>query len=277
MVDKTRSIDKIQVSDNIMKPLIKKKKIENIEKVFCNLLDETEKRIRSSENECDWIKIINKPFYYVDGMLIVDIERKYISSTAFSQLPGFTLNGISRDKAVKLFYNNKNKNPLLDESGYISYTDDLNNWFSNRSYLYIAGGGSYPTYGFMDNSNESWGITDHDSVKLPTYSLSDIEKSKIVTYFLKNNLNIYDEEEDKEKNKCFDFLANLYNKEQIICDKEQNNTENEDNALIFGFNDKTDIEQILKFIENNDANILGHNFSDSNVKTELIKGRIDVG
>ena len=109
MVDKTRSIDKIQVSDNIMKPLIKKKKIENIEKLFCNLLDETEKRIRSSENECDWIKIINKPFYYVDGMLIVDIERKYISSTAFSQLPGFTLNGISRDKAVKLFYNNKIK------------------------------------------------------------------------------------------------------------------------------------------------------------------------
>ena len=49
MVDKTRSIDKIQVSDNIMKPLIKKKKIENIEKLFCNLLDETEKRIRSSE------------------------------------------------------------------------------------------------------------------------------------------------------------------------------------------------------------------------------------
>lgn len=38
MVDKTRSIDKIQVSDNIMKPLIKKKKIENIEKLFCNLL-----------------------------------------------------------------------------------------------------------------------------------------------------------------------------------------------------------------------------------------------
>lgn len=69
----------------------------------------------------------------------------------------------------------------------------------------------------------------------------------------------------------FDFLANLYSKEQIICDKEQNNPENENNALIFGFNDKTDIEQILKFIENNDANILGHDFADSNIKTELIK------
>lgn len=277
MVDKTRSIDKIQVSDNIMKPLIKKKKIENIEKLFCNLLDETEKRICSSENECDWIKIINKPFYYVDGMLIVDIERKYISSTEFSQLPGFVLGGISRDKAVKLFYNNKIKNPLLDKNGYISYTDNLNNGFSNRNYLYIADGSSYPTYCFGDNSNRTWGITNMASVKLPTYSLSDIEKSKIVTYFLKNNLNIYDEEEDKEKNKCFDFLANLYSKEQIICDKEQNNPENENNALIFGFNDKTDIEQILKFIENNDANILGHDFADSNIKTELIKSRIDVG
>lgn len=194
MVDKTRSIDKIQVSDNIMKPLIKKKKIENIEKLFCNLLDETEKRIRSSENECDWIKIINKPFYYVDGMLIVDIERKYISSTAFSQLPGFTLNGISRDKAVKLFYNNKNKNPLLDENGYISYTDDLNNFFSNKSCIYINTTGSYPTYDFHYNSDYSYSISNTTSVKLPTYSLSDIEKSKIVTYFLKNNLNIYDEE-----------------------------------------------------------------------------------
>ena len=277
MVDKTRSIDKIQVSDNIMKPLIKKKKIENIEKVFCNLLDETEKMIRSSENECDWIKIINKPFYYVDGMLIVDIERKYISSTAFSQLPGFVLGRISRDKAVKLFYNNKNKNPLLDENGYISYTDDLNNFFSNKSCIYINTTGSYPTYDFHYNSDYSYSISNTTSVKLPTYRLSDIERSKIVTYFLKNNLNIYDEKIDKEKNKCFDFLANLYNKEQIICDKEQNNLENEDNALTFSFNDKTDIEQILKFIENNDANILGHNFSDSNIKTELIKGRIDVG
>ncbi|MFR2012014.1 MAG: hypothetical protein ACLS49_11015 [Christensenellales bacterium] len=277
MVDKTRSIDKIQVSDNIMKSVIKKKKIKNIEKVFCNLLDETEKRIQSSENECDWIKIINKPFYYVDGMLIVDIERKYISSIGFSQLPGFVLGGISYDKAVKLFYNNKNKNPLLNERGYISYTDNLNNFISNIEYMYINTTGSHPTYNFFENCSYTYGISNLRSVKLPTYGLSDIERSKIVTYFLKNNLNIYDEKIDKEKNKCFDFLANLYNKEQIICDKEQNNLENEDNALTFSFNDKTDTEQILKFIENNDANILGHNFSDSNIKTELIKGRIDVG
>lgn len=126
MVDKTKSVDTIQLPIDIVGKLIRRKKVSMLKAALNGLLAEV-KDIIFTKGDYEWIKVENKPFYYVttENMLVVDIERKHISRSRLIDVPGFNIGNMGLDTAQNLFRTYTGKNPLNpDFNGSIQYIDE---------------------------------------------------------------------------------------------------------------------------------------------------------
>ena len=210
MVEKTRSVKKIAINDVAMNNLIFQKRLELFEGVLDKLSTEVENISNTTTPE--WIKIQNAPFYYIssENMVVVDPQRERISSEAYISVEPFQMKAMTEDSARKLFADYQNSNPLLNETFSMIYTDNEGN-VRNANSIYL---GTDKTFAWQSRSMRSWGITDHDSIKLPTYYLTKEEKSNKLLFLLKNNMSIF---LDTALNALFCFCCSVYQKGWLMC------------------------------------------------------------
>ena len=249
MVEKTRSVKKIAINDVAMNNLIFQKRLELFEGVLDKLSTEVENISNTTTPE--WIKIQNAPFYYIssENMVVVDPQRERISSEAYISVEPFQMKAMTEDSARKLFADYQNSNPLLNETFSMIYTDNEGN-VRNANSIYL---GTDKTFAWQSRSMRSWGITDHDSIKLPTYYLTKEEKSNKLLFLLKNNMSIF---LDTALNALFLFCCNLYQKGQLM---------GIEGGVVVN-PDFSDEAVFMNFIKQNKMNILGIDFSDASVK-----------
>lgn len=264
MVDKTKSVDTIQLPGDIVGKLIRRKKVSMLKAALNGLIAEV-KNIISSKGDYEWIKVENKPFYYVttENMLVVDIERKHISRSRLIDVPEFNMGNMSVDTARKLFRTYTDKNPLNPNfNEYIYYIDEETGDAYNAYYIWI-GGSSNTRYQWSDddwNNNCSIGTTEY--LKLPIYALTNPETEDLIRFFLEKDLNLFS---DKIKSDGFELLVKLFNEEKIIYDKDSNQVD---------FSDKFAEGEIINVITANGSKILSHDFNDEPVHKKLLSEKI---
>ena len=88
IVEKTKSLDRISIPDELMQQIINKKKIELLEVLFNKLISKMDEMLNLEE--LSWVKIVNLPFYYVtkENLLVTDIARMKVSSSELSEIEG---------------------------------------------------------------------------------------------------------------------------------------------------------------------------------------------
>lgn len=264
MVDKTKSVDTIQLPGDIVGKLIRRKKVSMLKAALNGFIAEV-KNIISSKGDYEWIKVENKPFYYVttENMLVVDIERKHISRSRLIDVPEFNMGNMSVDTARKLFRTYTDKNPLNPNfNEYIYYIDEETGDAYNAYYIWI-GGSSNTRYQWSDddwNNNCSIGTTEY--LKLPIYALTNPETEDLIRFFLEKDLNLFS---DKIKSDGFELLVKLFNEEKIIYDKDSNQVD---------FSDKFAEGEIINVITANGSKILSHDFNDEPVHKKLLSEKI---
>lgn len=273
MVEKTRSVDKISISDELMSQIRDKKKVEMLGLVFEKLIKEIHEIL--NVEGVNWIEIKNIPLYYVtsEEILVIDIKRARISSTGFSSWPGFSMGGMDLKTANNLFTKNSNKNPLL-KNGLINYTDLNGQDFFDRCYLYLKrensnGEKTYDwrngelrlsNWDYFHNKVCPWEISDIDSVKLPVYYLTNKERNYLTCFFIEKNLNIFS---DKQKSECFELFSKLLNNRMVSF-----------NGNSVKMEDSINTEELLEYIDSNNNNIMGVDFSEEKVLEYLAKEKI---
>lgn len=259
MVEKTRSVDKINISDEMMRKIINQKRVEMFAEVCDGLLDELAGTLLA--DEVRWIKIKNQPLYYVtsEKMLVVDTNRARINSKGFSTIAGLQMTGMKLKTARSLFRDYKTINPLLKQDR-IYYTDKEGEHFSKREYLYLEKDG-YKTYGWIDDRLYSDEINKTVSVKLPVYYLTDDEVEDIENVFICEKWNIF---EDKEKSECFEFFLQLVNQINYF----------ENDSL--EWEDLFDEKSVLEFINSKNQMVLGVDFSEVKIREALLKERVSI-
>ena len=265
MVDKTKSVDTIQLPGDIVGKLIRRKKVSMLREALNELLVEV-KNIISTKGDYEWIKVENKPFYYVttENMLVVDIERKHISRSRLIDVPEFNMGNMSVDTARKLFRTYTDKNPLNPNfNEYIPYIDEETGDTYNANFIWIGGinNAAYYSWNSDDSYNNSRIIYDN-FLKLPTYALTDPKAEDLIRFFFEKDLNLFS---DKIKSDGFELLAKLFNEEKIIYDKDSNQVD---------FSDKFAEGEIINVITANGSKILSHDFNDEPVHKKLLSEKI---
>lgn len=266
MVDKTKSVDTIQLPEDIVGKLVRRKKVSMLKAALNELLAEV-KDIIFTKGDYEWIKVENKPFYYVttENMLVVDIDRKHISRSRLIDVPEFNMGNMSLDTAKNLFRTYTGKNPLNpDFNKYIQYIDEETGDRYDASYIWI-GGGSNTRYCWSNNDwSYNCSIGSSSYLKLPIYALTDSETEDLIRFFLEKNLNFFS---DKIKSDGFELLAKLFNEEKIIYDKDSNQVD---------FSDKFAEDEIINVITANGSKILNNDFNDEPVHKKLLSEKVNL-
>ena len=266
MVDKTKSVDTIQLPIDIVGKLIRRKKVSMLKAALNGLLAEV-KDIIFTKGDYEWIKVENKPFYYVttENMLVVDIERKHISRSRLIDVPGFNIGNMGLDTAQNLFRTYTGKNPLNpDFNGSIQYIDEETGEEYSANYIWI-GGGNATRYNWCNNNwDNNNSIDSLYYLKLPIYSLTNPEVEDLIRFFLEKDLNFFS---DKIKSVGFELLVKLFNEEKIIYDKDSNQLD---------FSDKFVEDEIINVITANGSKILNHDFDDEAVHKNLLSEKISL-
>lgn len=264
MVDKTKSVDTIQLPGDIVGKLIRRKKVSMLREALNELLVEV-KNIISTKGDYEWIKVENKPFYYVttENMLVVDIERKHISRSRLIDVPKFNMGNMSLSTAQRLFRTYTGKNPLNPNfNQYIQYIDEETGDAYDADWIWI-GGNDGTIYSWCDERVlHNYNIGSSNYLKLPIYALTDPETEDLIRFFLEKDLNLFS---DKIKNGGFELLAKLFNEEKIIYDKDSNQVD---------FSDKFAEGEIINVITANGSKILSHDFNDEPVHKKLLSEKI---
>lgn len=261
MVDKTKSIDVMQVPDHIASKVMFYTKKSMLRETFNQLLKKL-KKIILTDQKYKWIKIQNKPFYYVtkEDMIIVDIERKHVSATKLIDVKEFNMGNMGLSSAENLFSNHKSSNPWIKNGKVYDYIDYIDEETGKKyiGYDIWIGEKNNTVYNLRYNCAYSdCCIDDTKFLKLPIYALNPLQLCSKIQFFIKNNLNVFS---DKMESACFEILAKLYNNEKIIYDTESEQIK---------FNDKFEEDDILELLDKNKFKILNSDFSDKAVKSLL--------
>lgn len=264
MVDKTKSVDTIQLPSNIVGKFIRRKKVSMLREALNGLLAEV-KNIIFTKGDYEWIKVENKPFYYVttENMVVVDIERKHISWSRLIDVPEFNMGNMSVNTAQRLFRIYTSKNPLNpDFNENIKYIDEETGDAYNANHIWIGGSCDEVYKWYNDTDYSNCGIKNHAFLKLPIYALTDLEAEDLIRFFLEKDLNLFS---DKIKGDGFELLAKLFNEEKIIYDKDRNQVD---------FSDKFVEDEIINVITANGSKILSHDFNNEPVHKKLFSEKI---
>lgn len=173
----TKTTNEIFIKNDFVEELIKNEKENRLKeafKVFNKFNNDFNNILKD-----DWIKIKNKKVYYVKSynFIIADSTRITCSRNGFKyKFGGYSGRAMKYQEARKLFYSNKNKNPLLTKGIII---ENVNDKYLGSNYNFVA---------CVDNTiNVALDIRDG---ALWEYNFNNISTIKIPVFDLKNNISI---------------------------------------------------------------------------------------
>ena len=156
------------------------------------------------------------------------MERWKLPCDSFSgKMDGFSGKVMPYQIAEKYFYREKDKNPMIENTDRIRYTDK-DNIERVVHYIYVSGT-SYVSYYFQNNGYDNYSVGYHDQIKLPIYQLKDNEKADEPFFVLLHGLNIF---EDSKKNNMILWINKLLFQKRLIFSEKKFHLENiEDNEV----------------------------------------------
>ena len=218
MVDKTKYVNRIQLTDEQYLLTIKAARVLAFQNVISDLANRFN-AIFLTDCSPIWRKIKNEDLYYIHtlNLFIADIKKIKITQYSLSTIPGLDTTYLDENDARILFAKYSLSNPFLDISKriYIQIDDEMINptmlWLNNNR-----------RYRWTDDSIQAWG-TEDNTLRLPvSYLNKDYYKigNRLFWFFLNNDFCVFEDEKD-----CilFDFICQLnksgnlkYEDEKII-------------------------------------------------------------
>ncbi|MGM9572335.1 MAG: hypothetical protein ACI3ZR_08990, partial [bacterium] len=178
----TRSTDEIVVTNSdIIDELVS----EEVSAWLKEIVDKLSKELEDLWSVEEWIKIENKPFYYLPKrkLLIVDCTRRYCKRVGIaSEVDGFRVRPLQTEEVRDIFV--VRKTPLVDENFFFI---NHNDYYSRTAWLAcVENNNNQICIRITDAERREWIFNDGDSIKIPVYDFES--QISLIENFLKNDL-----------------------------------------------------------------------------------------
>lgn len=207
----TKTTNEIFIKNDLAEELIRNEKENRLKQVF-KVFNKFNKDFNNLVKD-DWIKIKNKKVYYVKNynFIIADSTRITCSRNGFKyKFEGYSGQAMKFEEAKELFYNNKRKNPLINNESIKNVSDTYSG--GNCKFVACINGAIKGAIDIKRGNFSDYNFKDIETIKIPVFNLK--KNVSILKTFIEEDL--IPEAFNKEKIELFRALQYLYNENLIL-------------------------------------------------------------